>query len=270
MKEIPALGQGTLHMAEKPENRRAEVAALQLGVDLGLSLIDTAETYADGAAEELVGEALAGRRDDVFLVTKLAPHHASRRGMIVACDASLRRLRTDRIDLYLLHGRWRIPLDETLDAFGVLIEQAKIRYWGVGQLSVRDMADVVRLDTARSMRSAQARYSLAHRQIERDLLPSCRDLGVKVMACSPLHEGRLARDRALADIGLRMNATPAQVALAWVLGQQGVTAVVRALTPEHVRENAEGREIRLAEEDLAAIDRAFPPPREEAIRLTAP
>jgi diketogulonate reductase-like aldo/keto reductase len=257
-------------MAEKPEERRAEVAALQLGIDLDLSLIDTAETYADGATEELVGEAIAGRRDAVFLVTKLAPYHASRRGTIVACEASLKRLRTDRIDLYLLHGRWRIPLEETLDAFGVLIEQDKIRNWGVSEFGERDMADVLRVDTARSIRSAQMRYSLARRQIERDLLPSCREVGIKMMACSALDEGRLARDRALAEIGLRMDATPAQVALAWVLRQEGIAAVVRAVSPQHLRENAEAREMRLSEEDCAGLDRAFPMPKRKGVRLTAP
>jgi diketogulonate reductase-like aldo/keto reductase len=250
-------------MAEKPERRRSEIHALRLGIDLGLSSIDTAEMYADGAAEELVGEAIAGHRDEVFLVTKLLPHHASRRGTIVACEASLERLRTDWIDLYLLHWRGRIPLEETLDAFGVLVDQGKIRHWGVSNFDVRDMADLLRLDTARSVRTDQVLYNLAHREIEYDLLPSCRGRGLDVMAYSPFEQGLLARNDTLAEIGRRTDATPAQVALAWVLHRYGVAAVAKASTPEHVREDAEAREIRLTEEDLAALDRAFPPPKKK-------
>jgi diketogulonate reductase-like aldo/keto reductase len=259
--EIPVVGQGTWHMAEDPGRHEDELAALRLGLDMGLSLIDTAEMYADGAAEELVGEAIAGRRDEVFLVSKVLPQHASRRGTLVACEASLRRLGTDRIDLYLLHWRGRFPLDQTLDAFGVLVDQGKIRFWGVSNFDVADMADLFRVEAGGSVQTDQVLYSLAHRTVERELLPASLELGVPIMAYSPIEQGRLVGHPVLESIAARHDATSAQVALAWVLHQDGVAAIPKAGSPAHVRENAGALEIRLTDEDLAALDRAFPPPR---------
>ena len=234
---IPVLGQGTWGLAEDRRHRQDEIAALRLGLDLGMTLIDTAEMYADGAAEELVGEAIAGRRDDVFLVSKVLPNHATRRGTIAACEDSLRRLRTEQIDLYLLHWRGVIPLGDTLDAFASLVLAGKIRYWGVSNFDISDMKELVGLPGGAFVATDQVLYNLMRRGIEYDLLPWCRQRRIPIMAYSPIEHGRLLGHPDLQEVAARHGATPAQVALAWLLRQEGLIAIPKAGTPAHVREN---------------------------------
>ncbi|MET7902332.1 aldo/keto reductase [Streptomyces sp. NPDC005355] len=258
---IPLLGQGTWYLGEDPRRRAEEIAALRLGLDLGMTLVDTAEMYGSGASEELVGEAIAGRRDEVFLVSKVLPGHADLRGTVAACEGSLRRLDTDRLDLYLLHWRGSIPLVETLEAFAVLVEAGKIRYWGVSNFDVSDMTELVSLPGGEGVALNQVLYNLTRRGIEYDLLPWCRRRGVPVMAYSPIEQGRLLGSDVLRDIARSHGATPAQVALAWVL-RQSVPAIPRAGRAEHVRENRDALDLELTPKDLAELDRAFPPPTE--------
>ncbi len=254
---VPVLGQGTWCMAEDARRRADEIAALRLGIDLGMTLIDTAEMYADGAAESLVGEAVAGRRDAVFLVSKVLPQNASRAGTVAACERSLRRLGTDRIDLYLLHWRGGVPLPETLEGFDALRRAGKIRHWGISNFDLADLGELAGPPPAAN----QVLYNLSRRGIEFDLLPWCRRRGVPVMAYSPVEQGRLLRHPALGAVAGRHGATPAQVALAWVLRQDGVIAIPKAGTAAHVRENRAALDLRLDAGDMAALDRAFPPPR---------
>jgi diketogulonate reductase-like aldo/keto reductase len=260
--EIPVLGVGTWGMAERPGDRVHEIAALQRAVDLGMTVIDTAEMYAGGAAEQLVAAALGDRRREIFLVSKVLPQHATRRGTVSACEASLRRLNTDHLDLYLLHWRGTVPLDETLGAFDALERQGKIRHWGVSNFDVNDMEELVRLtgNVDSAVASNQVLYNLMRRGIEYDLLPWCRRRGIPIMAYSPLEQGRLAKDETVRAIAERLDATPVQVALAWVLRQQGVAAIAKAANFEHVRENRGALEIELTTEDLDELDEAFPPP----------
>src|SRR3712207_1836119 len=258
---VPALGQGTWQMGDDPARRAEELAALRLGLDLGLTLVDTAEMYGDGRSEELVGEAIRGRRDEVFLVSKVLPSNASKRGTIRACERSLGRLGTDRIDLYLLHWRGRTPLAETLDAFATLQRAGKIRHWGVSDFDVADMADLVALPDGSAVATDQVLYNLSRRGIEYDLLPWCRQRRLPLMAYSPIEQGRLLGSPALGAVAARHGATPAQVGLAWVLRQEDLVASPRAGTAARVRENRGALDLRLSPEDLAALDRAFPPPR---------
>jgi diketogulonate reductase-like aldo/keto reductase len=257
---IPALGQGTWQLAEGRHPPEVEIAALRLGLDLGMTLIDTAEMYAGGGAEELVGEAIARRRDEVFLVSKLPPGNATRRGMIVACERSLQRLRTDRLDLYLLHWRGRTPLEETLDAFAALVRAGRIRHWGVSNFNVSGMVELVGLLGGAAVATDQVRYNLTRRGIEYDLLPWSRERGIPIMAYSPIDEGRLLRHPAIEVVAAQHGATPAQVALAWALRQGDVIAIPKAGTPAHLRENRAALDLRLTEQDLVDLDRAFPPP----------
>ena len=260
---VPVLGLGTWRMAERRRRRRQEVAALRLGMDLGMVLIDTAELYADGAAEELVGEAIAGRRDGVFLVSKVHPSNASRTATVRACEASLRRLGTDRLDLYLLHWRSSTPLEETVNAFTHLVDEGKVRYWGVSNFDVADMEELADLRPGDTVATDQVAYSLGRRGIEADLLPWCQERGIPVMAYSPVDQGRLLRHPVVRTVADRHGGTPAQVALAWVLRHEGVTTIPKAGTPEHVRENRAALDIDLTDEDLAELDGAFPPPLEQ-------
>ena len=258
---VPALGQGTWRMGERPRERPAEVAALKLGLDLGMTLIDTAEMYGEGGAEEVVGEAVADQRDRVFLVSKVYPHNAGRTRAIAACERSLRRLRTDYLDLYLLHWRGSVAFAETVEAFATLVEAGKIRAFGVSNFDVADMEQWVGLPGADAVATDQVMYNLAQRGIEYDLLPWCRERGVPIMAYSPLDEGRLRGNRALQAVAARTGATAAQVALAWLLRQDGVVAIPKAVRPDHVRENRAALDLKLTPEDLAEIETAFPPPR---------
>jgi diketogulonate reductase-like aldo/keto reductase len=258
---VPALGQGTWHMGERGADRAREAGALRLGLDLGMTLIDTAEMYADGGAEEVVAEALAGRRDEAFIVSKVYPHNAGGAKLQVALERSLKRLRVETIDLYLLHWRGAIPLAETVRAMERMQGAGKIRRWGVSNL---DVADLEALGPAlASCATDQVLYSLEHRGIEHDLLPFCRDRGMPVMAYSPVGQGgRLLGNPALAAVARQHGATPAQIALAWTLrAPGGVISIPKAADPAHVRQNAQAREIALSPADLATLDAAFPPPR---------
>ncbi len=257
---VPAIGLGTYGMGEDPRKRKAEIAALRLGLDLGMTLIDTAEMYADGGAEKLVAQAIAGRRDEVFIVSKVLPEHAARRAVIAACERSLKRLKTDRIDLYLLHWRGETPLAETVEAFEALVQARKIRQWGVSNFDVDDMQELNWLAAGRLAAANQVMYNLARRGIEYDLMPSCRRRHIAIMAYSPLDEGRLVRSRKLKPIAARLGATPAQVALAWLLRQRNVIAIPKAASVAHVQDNHAAVALRLARADLSALDAAFPPP----------
>jgi diketogulonate reductase-like aldo/keto reductase len=257
---VAALGQGTWHMGESAGKRAEEIAALRAGLDLGMSLIDTAEMYAGGVAEEIVGEAFAGRRDEIFIVSKVLPENATRRGTIAACERSLKRLQTDRIDLYLLHWRGGPQLADTLAAFATLIRDGKIRHWGVSNFDLDDMEELWGLD-GDGCATNQVLYNLSRRSIEHDLVPACRKRRIPIMAYSPIEQGRLLRHAALKDIASRHDATPAQIALTWLLRQDGTIVIPKSATLARVRENRDSVGIQLDDADIAALDRAFPPPK---------
>jgi diketogulonate reductase-like aldo/keto reductase len=247
-------------MGERASARAGEVAALELGLSLGMTLIDTAEMYGEGRAEEGVGEAITGRRARVFLVSKVYPHNASRRGTVAACERSLKRLRTDYLDLYLLHWRGDIPLAQTVSAFEALRAAGTIRAWGVSNFDAGDMEELLALPGGRHCAANQVLYHLHCRGIEWDLLPLCLRHGIAVMAYSPLGQGRLLRERALRTFATRLGATPAQIALAWLLARPGVAAIPKATDPEHVRDNRAATDLHLAPEVLAQLERTFPAP----------
>lgn len=257
---VPALGQGTWYMGDGLRSREEEIAALRLGLDLGLTLIDTAEMYGNGASEQLVGEAIAGRRDEAFLVSKVLPSNASKQGTIKACERSLERLGTDRLDLYLLHWRGGTPLRETIEAFEELVEAGKIRHWGVSNFDVADMEELTALRGGSAVQANQVLYNLTRRGIEWDLQPWCRERQIPLMAYSPIEQGRMLEHSSLKRIAERLDATPAQVALAWLLRQEGLIAIPKAGSPRHVEENRAALNLQLSGEDLAELDRAFPPP----------
>ncbi|RWB23279.1 MAG: aldo/keto reductase [Mesorhizobium sp.] len=257
---VPVLGQGTWKMGEDRRRRADEVAALRLGLDLGVTLIDTAEMYAGGGAEEVVAEAIAGRREEVFLVSKVLPTNASRAGVKRACENSLKRLGTDRIDLYLLHWPGSVPLAETVEAFEALKTAGKIRHWGVSNFDTDEMEELVGLPSGRNVQTNQVLYNLSRRGPEFDLAPWSLERGIPLMAYSPVEQGVLARNARLDAVAARHNATAAQIALAWVMAQKGVIAIPKASRQEHVRQNAAALDIKLTAEDFAELDRAFPPP----------
>lgn len=255
--EIPALGLGTWMMGERVRDAATEIAALRLGLDLGMTLIDTAEMYGNGGAEKVVREAIATRRDSVFLVSKVLPQNAGRKSAVKACEASLGRLGTDRLDLYLLHWRGGIPLAETVEAFETLKASGKIRHWGVSNFAVRDMEALSGAGAA----SNQVLYNLSRRGIEWDLLPWCRARGMPVMAYSPIEQGRILQNKTLVKLAKNRGCSPAQLALAWILNQDGVLAIPKAADPDHVRENRAALDVALTPAEFAALDAAFPPPR---------
>lgn len=257
---VPALGQGTWKMGERPAARRDEIAALRRGIELGLTLIDTAEMYGDGRTEELVGEAVSGMRDEVLLVSKVYPHNAGRRAMREACERSLRRLGTDRLDLYLLHWRGSVPLAETVEGFEALRAAGKIRYWGVSNFDTADMEELAELPHGSACAANQILYNVARRGAEWDLLPWLDERRIPAMAYSPIEQGRLPRSAALADLARQHGASVHQVALAWVLRQPNVIAIPKAGTVDHVDQNRRALEIELDPTDLAAIDASFTPP----------
>lgn len=261
---VAQLGLGTWRMGEHAQQRAAEMDVIRLALDLGVTLIDTAEMYADGAAEALTGEALAGRRDQAFIVSKVYPHNASRRGVPAACEHSLKRLRTDRIDLYLLHWRGEHPLAETVEAFERLRQAGKIRYWGVSNLDVADLEELAALAAGGQCATDQVHYSASARGVEFDLLPWLRAHRMPLMAYSPLDEGRLADNATLAAIGARHGASAAQVGLAWVMRHADVIALPRTRDPQHLRANLAALELRLTPADLAELDRRFAPPARKA------
>jgi diketogulonate reductase-like aldo/keto reductase len=254
---VPVFGLGTWMMGDHKASFTDEVAALQLGLDLGVTLIDTAEMYAD--AELVVGEAVKGRRDDLFIVSKVLPSNASRAGTIAACERSLKRLGTDRIDLYLLHWRGGVRLAETVAAFEELKAAGKIRHWGVSNFDTSDMEELSGLPSGANCQANQVLYNLSRRGIEFDLLPWSRQRSMPVMAYSPIEQGMLADNRAVAAVAARHDATPAQIALAWVMRAGGVIAIPKAVKPDHVRQNVAALDITLTTEDLAELDRAFAP-----------
>jgi len=258
---VPALGLGTWHMGERGSDRAREAAALRAGLDLGLTLIDTAEMYAEGGAEEVVRDAVAGRRDEVFVVSKVYPHNASRKGTPLACERSLKRLGTDRIDLYLLHWRGSVPLAETVEAFERLRDAGKIRHWGVSNLDPDDMRELLAVPDGRRCVTDQVLYHVGERGIEWDLLPACQKSGVTVMAYSPLGQGEVLDAPVLAQIATARGVTPAAVALAWVLRQPGVLAIPKSADVARTRANAAAADLVLDPAEIAAIDRSFPPPR---------
>lgn len=259
--EIPIFGLGTWRMGEDARRRTAEVKALRHGLALGITLIDTAEMYGDGEAEAIVAEAVAKRRDEVFIVSKVLPENSSRRGTIAACERSLKRLKTDRIDLYLLHWRGSVPLEETIEAFAALVEAGKILHWGVSNFDISDMTELGDTPGGDRAQTNQVLYNLTRRGIEFELMPWCRKHHMPIMAYSPIEQGRMLGHASLREVAKRHDATPAQVALAWLTRQKGVIAIPKAATLAHVEENLGSLDLRLTGDDLAALDRAFPPPR---------
>jgi diketogulonate reductase-like aldo/keto reductase len=257
---VPVLGQGAWILGQDASLRGEEIAALRRGLDLGMTLVDTGELYGDGASERTVGEAIAGRRDEVFLVGKVMPDHATEEGTVAACEASLRRLGTDRFDLYLLHWRGRVPLVRTLRGFERLLGAGHIRHWGVANFYVADLAQLVRLPGGEAVATDQVVYNLAHRTLEYDVLPWCLERGLPVMAYSPLEQGHLLGHPALDTVAARHAATPAQVAIAWVLEHEHVIAVPQAATPQLASETRAALDLHLTAPDLADLDEAFPPP----------
>jgi diketogulonate reductase-like aldo/keto reductase len=257
---VPVLGQGTWGLGESAASRQDEIDALRTGLDAGMRLIDTAEMYGDGASEELVGDAIRGRRSKAFLVSKVFPHNATRAGTIAACEQSLRRLGTDHLDLYLLHWRGNVPLAETLAAFESLVKSGKIRHWGVSNFDTADMVELAGLHGGSAVQANQVLYNLGRRGIEFDLLPWCAQRNIPVMAYSPLEQARLLGSAELHRIAGQYAATPAQVALAWVLRNDRVIAVPKASTPAHTMQNRNALDIALSATDLASLDRAFRPP----------
>ena len=262
--KVPAFGLGTWNIGDSGATRAEEIATLRLGLDLGATLIDTAEMYGEGRSEELVGEAIAGRRDETFIVTKVLPenatHNASRKGAIAACERSLKRLKTDRIDLYLLHWRGSIPFAETMDAFAALRTAGKIRHYGVSNLDINDMQALWKISAGQAVAANQLLYNLARRGIEYDLLPWLRERKIPVMAYSPMEQGRLLKEKKFADFARRHGMTPAQVALSWLLSKEGVIVIPKTGRRDRLQENFGALEHPLDAAQLAELDRLFPPP----------
>lgn len=262
---VPTLGQGTWRMGEIPSLRKEESESLQLGMDLGMTLIDTAEMYGDGEAEELIGEAIGHRRDEAFIVSKVYPFNANRRGVIEACERSLQRLGTDRIDLYLLHWPGTVPLDETFEAFQTLQNAGKILDYGVSNFDTDGMKRCVAASGGEQLATNQILYNLVRRGVEWDLLPWQHQHGMPVMAYSPIEHSPNEQfgfldDPTLEAVAYRYNASPAQIAIAWLLHQQNVIVIPKAGRSEHVRENRAAADIELTSQDFAELDEAFPPP----------
>lgn len=258
---VPALGMGTWNIGDHRATRAEEIATLQMGLDMGLRLVDTAEMYGEGLSESLIGEALAGRRDDAFLVSKVYPHNASRRGAVAACERSLRRLGTDRLDLYLLHWRGDVPFEETIDAFQALQAAGKIRYFGVSNLDLSDLEEFWDTPGGDAVAVNQLLYNLSRRGIEFDLLPSLRARNVPVMAYSPIEQARLLRNAGLQRFAQAHGMTPAQAALAWLLASDDIIAIPKTGQRDRLRENFTALDIVLSPEQLAELDKLFPPPR---------
>ena len=259
--KMPTFGLGTWRMGESARRRADEVAALRHGLDLGITLIDTAEMYGDGEAERIVADAVGTHRTEVFIVSKVLPENSSRRDTIAACERSLKRLQTDRIDLYLLHWRGSPPLSETLEAFQALMKAGKILHWGVSNFDLGEMEDIARVRGGDTCATNQVLYNLARRGIEFDLMPWCRERGIPIMAYSPIEQGRLLDHTTLREVAKRHEATPAQVALAWLTRQKGVITIPKAGSKAHVDEDLAALELGLTRDDLATLDRAFPPPK---------
>jgi diketogulonate reductase-like aldo/keto reductase len=259
--KVPALGIGTWGYGEKREARVDEIATLRAALDLGVTLIDTAEMYGEGGAEEVIGEAIAGRRDETFIVSKVYPHNATRTGTAAACERSLKRLCTDRIDLYLLHWRQDTPLEESVEALAALERAGKIRHWGVSNLDLSDMRELWDLADGHGVQTNQLLYNLTRRGIEWDLLPWLRERRIPVMAYSPIEQGRLVRHRGLTDFAKRHGMTTAQAALAWLLAKDDVIVIPKTARVERLKENLGALEVQRTPEQLAELDRLFAPPK---------
>ena len=258
---VPAFGQGTWHMGEDRRRAADEEAALKLGIELDMTLIDTAEMYGNGTAEEIVARAAAGSRERLFIVSKVLPYNASHKGVVDACERSLKRLKTDHIDLYLLHWRGSVPLAETLAGFAQLKRDGKIRHHGVSNFNTDDMQEWAGIGGGETVAANQILYNLGRRGPEYELIPWCRERQVAIMAYTPLEQGRILGNRALQEVAARHGASAAQVALAWLLRQEGMIVIPKATKPEHVRDNRGALDLTLDTDDLAALDRAFPPPK---------
>lgn len=258
---VPALGMGTWMIGEDAATRAEEIASLQHGIDLGMALIDTAEMYGEGASEKLVGEAIRGRRERVFLVSKVYPHNAGRKAAQAACERSLRRLGIECLDLYLLHWRGSEPFAETIAAFETLKAQGKIRHWGVSNLDTEDLQEWVDTPGGAAVAVDQVLYNLTRRGIEWDLLPWCQTRRIPVMAYSPIEQARLLRHSGLCELAGRLGMTPAQVALAWLLQRDAVVAIPKTSTRQHLEENFAALRFSLEADAVAELDRLFPPPR---------
>jgi diketogulonate reductase-like aldo/keto reductase len=258
---VPQLGLGTWKMGDTPARRAAEVKALRRGIDLGLTLVDTAEMYAEGGAEEVVAEAVKGQRDKVFIVSKVYPHNASRKGAIEACERSLKRLETDRIDLYLLHWPGSHPLADTVAAFEALRASGKVRHWGISNFDAKGMAQAMGQIGGQSCAANQVLYNLGERGIEWDLLEACRKAKVAVMAYTPLGRGQVAGSQAVAEVAQRLGVTPSAIAIAWTMRDPNVISIPKTASLEHLEANRKAADITLSAEDLAALDKAFPPPK---------
>jgi diketogulonate reductase-like aldo/keto reductase len=259
--KVPVLGQGTWNIGDSVASRAAEIATLRRGIDCGMTMIDTAEMYGSGRSENLVGEAIEGQREQVYLVSKVLPSNASLEGTVRACEASLKRLRTDVLDLYLLHWRGRYPLHETIRGFERLLEQGKIRAWGVSNFDVDDMEELFTTPGGTACAANQVLYNPEHRGIEYDLLPWCAQNGVGVMAYSPVGQGgRLLSSAALKNVAQKRGISVAQAALAWCL-RQPIMAIPKASSVRHVEENAAAVSVELDTEDMAAIEKAYPAPK---------
>jgi diketogulonate reductase-like aldo/keto reductase len=263
---VPALGQGTWNMGDHASKRAEEIATLREGLDAGATLIDTAEMYGDGASESLIGEALAGRRDDAFLVSKVYPHNASRAGLVAACERSLKRLKTDRLDLYLLHWRGSFPLAETIAGFEQLVDAGKIRRWGVSNFDAEDMTELSDIKGGNACAVNQVLYNLSRRGIEWDLIPWAQNRRVPIMAYSPIEQARLTKHAGLTQLAASLDVTPGALALAWVLDRDGIIAIPKTSTRAHFRDNLKCLDITLTPEICAALDQLFPPPK-RAMRL---
>ncbi len=265
---VPALGQGTWNIGDSRTTRSAEIATLRRGIDLGLTLIDTAEMYGDGRSEQLVAEAITGRRDEVFIVSKVLPNHASRRGTVAACERSLKNLNTDRIDLYLLHWRGSVPFAETLEALMALQSAGKIRHYGVSNLDLAEMKEWWRSAGGEATATNQLLYNLSRRGIEWDLLPWLRERRAPVMAYSPLEQARLFKNAKFTALAKVSGITPAQLALAWLLAQDDVMVIPKCSSVARVEENAAARDIQLTAAQMAELDKIFPPPsRAQALEM---
>ncbi|MEX2740696.1 aldo/keto reductase [Rhizobium mongolense] len=266
--EVPALGQGTWNMGERASEAEREIASLKAGIDLGMTLIDTAEMYGEGDSERIVGRAIKGRRDGLFIVTKVYPWNASRRGTIEACERSLSRLGIDQIDLYLLHWRGEHPLADTVEAFEDLKDAGKIRAWGVSNFDIGDIEELLAVPGGRHVAANQVLYNLARRGIEYDLLPWCQEHGVPVIAYSPIEQGRILHNPELIRIAKANQATPAQIALAFLLERDGVIAIPKTSNADRAAENRDCVSLDISDEDWAALDAAFPPPtRKSALEM---
>ena len=259
-KRVPALGMGTWHLGDNRATRAEEIATLRLGLDLGLTLIDTAEMYGEGRSEELVAEVIESRRDQVFLVSKVSPQNASRKGAVAACERSLAKLRTECIDLYLLHWRGNVPLEDTIEAFIALQRAGKIRHYGISNLDLADMQELWSVPGGPAVACNQLLYNLARRGIEWDLLPWLRERGIPIMAYSPIEQARLTLNPKLVDFARRHDMTPAQAGLAWLLAQDDVIVIPKTARRDRLKENVGALDQRLTQAQLAELDQLFPPP----------